>query len=510
MLSEEKQINPDTPSVPNVVGSQWNPRAWLAFLFTTTGSLKEKAIRGAIWSFLGNTITQLSSLLRSIILARLLAPHDFGLMGIALFTLGCLDTFTQTGYQAALIQRLGEVHDYLDTVFFVTAVRGLALAGLLYVVAPVAAAFFKNTQAIPVIQAISLIFLINGLINPATVFFQKELDFKKQFIWNLSEVMTGLITGILLAFLLRNVWALVISVLAAAVLKCALSYVLHPYRPRARFRWHQARELTRFGKWIMGGTIAGFLSTNLDTAVVGRLLGTAAVGFYQLSYRISNLPATGITHIFSSVAFPLYSKVQTEPPKLKRIFFTGLTITLLIGLPLVIFFLLLGHPATRLILREKWLPAVPALQVLSFYGLFRMLAATGGALFHGVGHPACDTRMNTFRLVALLVLIYPATRWGGLVGAAWAAVVSIGMTLPYWLVKTAEFLRIPPFAILYHLLRLCSFVVLAFGLPLFLLSRLVDPESWMGFTALCLTSAAIYLGCSYRFQRHSFRHLQSA
>jgi len=476
----------------NESASRFSPRHILVHLFAEHGSLKQKAIRSSVWVLLGNGISQLATLVRTVVLARLLSPDDFGVMAVAVMVLGGLDAFTQTGYQAALIQRPGDIRGHLNTTFSIQALRGFVLAGLLYAVAPFIGVFFHNAEAVPVVRTISIAVLIQGFINPATVFFQKELNFKRQVFWNLSDSLTGLVVGVALAFVLRNVWALVGAYIASAVVRTGVSFVMHPYRPRPRIDWACARELTRYGRWVFGTNMLGYLSTNLDLAVVGRMLGTIGAGFYQVAYRISNLPATVMVQIFSNVAFPLYAKVQTDAQKLRRIFFLGLDAALLMGLPVALFFAILAKPLTVVVLGGKWLPAAVGLQILAIYGFLRMVAALGGVLFDGIGHPACDTKMNIFRFVALAGLIYPFTRQWGLVGAAAAAVCSISVTLPYWLFRCADFLGMSPGEIMRHVLWRLALVLFGCAVPLIGLAILLPVQQLWALLLTILTTLLIY------------------
>ncbi len=451
-----------------------------AGMFSDQGTLRQKVFRSGFWVLLGQGCKQLGGVLRVVILARLLAPEDFGLMGIALVTLGFLETFAETGYQSALVQRTGDIQPYLNSVFTVQVLRGLALGLILLTGAPWAGSFFKNPEAVPLVQSVALIVVFRGLINPGVVVLQRELNFRKQFIWNITEFGTGLILAIGLGFWLRNAWALVLSSIGATAVQAAMSYVVAPIRPGFGWRWPLIRELSQFGKWMMGLNCIVYLSLNLDNVAVGRILGTAALGFYQVAYRIANLPATEISKVASIVAFPVYAQLQEDRTRTERFFFANLAVVVLAGLPLVFVCVFLGEPLVKLVLGEKWLPAVSILQVLSLYGQLRMLSAVGGPLFQGLGRPAYDTKMNLIRLFVLAALIFPlTTRWGA-VGAAWAAVASVAATLPYWLRRCAECLMIRTGPILRRLGLLTAQVVLGLAIPLLLCVWILPTSRWSG------------------------------
>jgi O-antigen/teichoic acid export membrane protein len=281
-------------------------------------SLSQRAVRGGIWVFSLRIVQLLFNLGRLIILARILAPHDFGLMGIALLTMATLETFSQTGFQAALIQKKEDIRSHLDAAWTVLILRGFILFTILYLVAPYAAVFFNAPEAKPIIQVIAFSILLQAFTNIGVIYFQKELEFNKEFKYQFAGTLTDFIVAVSAVLILRNVWALVFGLLAGNAARCFVSYLIHPYRPHLSFDLGKAKELFGFGKWILGSSILFFLIMQGDDIFVGKFLGATMLGFYQLAYRISNMPATEITHVISQVTFPAYSKLQDNIPKLRE------------------------------------------------------------------------------------------------------------------------------------------------------------------------------------------------
>lgn len=387
--------------------------------------LEKRAVRSGYWLFALRFLHQLFYLARLIILARLLAPRDFGLLGIALLTMMTLETFTQTGFQAALIQKKKDIKGYLDSAWTVIVIRGVVLFSFLYLVAPYAAKFFNEAEAKFVIQIIGLSVLFQAFTNVGVIFFQKELEFNKYFIYQFTGTLADFIVAVSLALIFRNLWALVIGVLSGHLARAIVSYVIHPYRPKISLDINKARELFGFGKWIFGSSILLFLITQGDDIFVGKVLGAAMLGFYQMAYRISNTPATQITHVISKVTFPVYSKLQDNIPKLREAYLRVLQLTSFLAFPLAMFIFITASDFVRIFLGEKWLPMVPAIQVLVFAGLFRSITAVAGPVFIGVGKPALDTKLQVVRLFVLVVAIYPLTIKLELLGASIAVLSSI-------------------------------------------------------------------------------------
>ena len=220
-------------------------------LWEPGSTLSQRVVRGGFWMFALRLTDRLLTLTRTIVLARILAPSDFGLMGIALLAMSTLRAFSQTGFQAALIQKKEDIKDYLDTAWTVSVLRGFGLFAILYLTAPYIALFFETPAATPIIRVIALSVLLAGLTNVGVVYFQKELEFNKRFVHQLSGAVADLAVAITAALLLRNVWALVLGVLAGSLARLVTSYAIQPYRPRLRLEGVKARELFNFGRWVV-------------------------------------------------------------------------------------------------------------------------------------------------------------------------------------------------------------------------------------------------------------------
>ena len=188
----------------------------------------------------------------------------------------------------------------------------------LFIFAPSIAKFYDSLLIEPILRIIAISFLFYGFGNVGLILYSKELNFKKKIAYDQLGAILSIIITVALAFWLRNVFALVLGHIAGAIVGVSFSYRAHPFRPKFRFKVDIAKELFRFGKHIFFMGIAMFVITQGDDALVGKLLGMSALGFYLLAYKLSNLPVTSITHVVSSISFPAYSKVQDDVIRLER------------------------------------------------------------------------------------------------------------------------------------------------------------------------------------------------
>jgi len=386
-------------------------------------SLSPKVIRSGFWSLGGNWISRGLGIIKIIILARLLSPLDFGIIALVTFSINLLSVFSETGIESALIQRNKIGKAELDTAWTMTIIRGLVLFALLFLSAGWVASYFDNATLTPFLKVMAVVFLLGGFTNIGIIFFQKELELKKKVFLESASDVAGTITAILLAFWLKNVWALVLGSIVWGIIKCLGSYTLHSYRPRIHWNWPIAKSLLKFGKHIFWIGIMAFIITNLDDALVGKLLGLTMLGFYTMAFNISNIPVSSLSAVLSQVFFPAYAKIQNESKRIEEAFRRTFETVMLILLPSTSLMIILAPSFTTVFLGEKWLPMVPALQVLCFFGLFRCISGLFYPLHLGLNRPDIQTKIKSLDLVTFLILVYPLTVKWGILGTSYAMVI---------------------------------------------------------------------------------------
>ena len=458
---------------------------------SSNNHLSGRVIRSGVWVFALRITERLLYFFRLIILARILAPSDFGLFGIALLTMMTLENFSQTGFESALIQKKEAVNQYLDTAWTVGVIRSIFLFLAMFFFGPYVAAFFETTQATPIIRVLAFSFLIKSFRNIGVVFFNKDLEFKKQFSYQLSGTLTDFIITVTAALILRSVWALVFGLLSGNVARLVASYTTHPYRPHFDLELIKAKELFGFGKWILGSNVVVFILIQGDDAVVGKILGVATLGLYQMAYKFANIPNAEITSIFSHIAFPAYSKIQNDFPRLRKSFSKVLKLTSFVSFPAGIFIFILAADFIELFLGKQWLPMAPVMKILSVYGVIGSIAGSFGPVFRGAGEPHIPTVGSLIQLILLIFIIIPLVGKFGMVGAAMSVLVSAGFLVIY-LGKTS--IRVLNFNIKDIILPIvspafCSTVMFFF---VSFVSRAID-TTHIRFILILITGITVYL-----------------
>lgn len=400
---------------------------WLA----PSEGLAERTVKSGIWATATNAGSRFLQILLLLILARLLSPADFGLMGIALLTVGGLQRFSELGFEAALIHREeADVDRYLNTAWCLQALRGVSLAVVVFLSAPYMASFFGEPRAADILQVMSIAPLLYDLRNPGVIYFKKSLEFHKEFVYETSQSLVNFFVAATYAFVRPTVWALVFGYIATNATSLLVSYLIHGYRPRLEFDLSFAKELIGYGKWITGNSILAFLFLQGDDAVVGWLLSATALGYYQLAYRLSNAPSTEITSVISTVMFPTYAQLQNDPDRLRSVFLKTLRIVTFISFPMAIGIIVVTPTFIRVFIGDNWLPMTAVMQILAIWGLMRAFASTSDPVWKAIGRPDYNTKLGVIKVVLMGLLIYPITMRYGVEGTAF---LLIGTFLfPQW------------------------------------------------------------------------------
>lgn len=346
-------------------------------------SLKTKTINGLIWSFIDNFSVQLSQFIIGIILARILSPNDFGLIGMLTIFITISQWFVSSGFGQALIRKKDCNQNDYSTVFIFNIISGFVLYIVLFLTSSYISNFFNEPQleALLNVLGISLIIIAFTIIQQTQL--TKRLDFKLQTrISVISSIISGII-GVLLAYLGYGVWSLVYKSLLEYFIRSFLLWRYNKWRPSFIFDTNSFKELFGFGSKLMLRGLIYTIFNNLYYVVIGKYFSTADLGYYTRAEQFNRMPSSNINKVINRVSYPVLSELQNDDKALKAAYkkiFTSLVFISSISM------LILGAIAEPLILTligEKWLPSVPILQLLCFVGLL---------------YPLCDFNLTILKV----------------------------------------------------------------------------------------------------------------
>lgn len=394
-------------------------------------NLVKKTLHGFGWVSLFSLTTKGVRFLTTLLLARLLDPEDFGLVAIGLLVVNTIAIFRDLGLGSALIYKKDNIEKAANTAFTLLPLVGLLLFGVTFLLSPYAAGFFNNAESEPVIKFLSISLLLISLGLTPSNLLDKELEFKRQFLPEAGSVIAYGIIATTLAFRGFGVWSIVYGKIFSDVVWLIVMWMVSPWRPKLEFDFEIARGMLAYGRHILGATFITFVLTNLDTAFVGRFLGTAALGFYSISYNVSHTPAMNITRPINRVMFPAYSKLQKNTKSLIRVYLKTLKYSSLVSVPVSLGILVIAPDLIVNVLGEKWMPALLPLQVLCIAGSLRSARASTGVLLNAVGRPEISEKLCLLQLILECIIIYPLSMKFGVFGTS---VVVTSLVLVFTLV----------------------------------------------------------------------------
>jgi len=390
----------------------------------------KKAIFGVSWMTSFRIFTRLISFLRTLLLARLLDPNQFGLFGIVTLILTFLDMFTETGVEIFLIQQKDGLQKYLNTSWIISILQGILTSAIMLTLALPIGQFFRSSSVIPLIIFASVIPFIRGFINPAEIILQKELRFNSEFLYRSLVFFADSLTSILLVIFTHSVYGLLWGLCAGALLELILSFVVIKPLPKLEFALKQAKEILHKGKWVTLFGISNYFAQQGDNIAVGKILGTGALGIYEMAYKLALLPVSEITDVVSKTTFPVFSKIERDRKRLKKAFLKvtfAITLSCILICSVVFIF---PKEIVVILLGKKWMQVSYLLPVLVIYGGLRAIFGSFSSLFLAVGQQKFVAHMTMARATGLVITILPFIYTFGPIGAAYSALFSVVIEIP--------------------------------------------------------------------------------
>jgi O-antigen/teichoic acid export membrane protein len=390
--------------------------------------ISQKMAAGAAWMVLFKLTERSIGLLSTLILARLLLPADFGLIAMAMSVIAILELLGSFGFDIVLIQKQRADRRHYDTAWTCNVMVGLGTAAILVALDRPAAIFFQEPRLEPVIAWLALGPCLQGFENIGVVAFRKDLQLDREFRFLLAKKVLGFAVTIPLAFILQNHWALVVGILTGRATGLAISYLVHPYRPRLSLA--ATHELFQFSKWLLLNNFLLFLNARSADLVVGKIAGPHSLGLYSIGSEISNLPTTELVAPINRAIFPGYAKMSGNPVVLRQGFLNVISVIAMFAIPASAGISTLSERLVRIALGTKWMAAVPLIQILAISGVLTALQTNSVYVYLALGRPDLLTAFAGATILILLPLLVWGTASAGILGAAWALVLTWAIILP--------------------------------------------------------------------------------
>lgn len=387
--------------------------------------LKAKVIQGAIALGIGKVAGGGLKFVRYMLLARLLAPGEFGQMAIVSLVAMAFQSFTEVGVRQSVIQnRRGAEYEYLNAAFWMQAVRGLGLFAAGMVLAPFISNFYGMPGLLKLLQVSFFAVLSWGFISPRAHLLEKEYKFGWAVILKQGSSILGTIVTVALAFFIGNVWSLVLGFTAEAALMCLLSYLLVPFMPSLKIDKKSLRELMQFARGMFGLPILAMISFQTDIMVLGKMVPKEYLGMYSLAAMLAYTPVEWFTHIINPVLLPAFAQKQDNRKSLCQAVLKVTRTTAIFGMPLIAFMVVCASSILLVVYGHTYVAVAAPFAVLCLNILLRTQGVVLFSAYLAVGQPGLHRRFVLLRSLILVGLIYPAILYFGLLGAAAVVFVS--------------------------------------------------------------------------------------
>jgi O-antigen/teichoic acid export membrane protein len=379
---------------------------------------------GGAWALLSIVLAFVAGAGRSLIAAPLIGARELGTVGIALVVLATADALTASAAETSLVSHPGDAEADLDPTFTVRLGQGIVGAALMWACAPLVGRFFGMAALPGLIRALALVPLIRGLSNPAAILLVRRIEFRRLFWWGVPEAATGLVVVIAAGLVRRDAWALAGAIVASQAVGTAVSYAMAPRMPRVVLRGPGLARLLNHGRWMQGTRVLMFASLYLDNLAVGKLLGAAPLGFYQIAFRIGELPLATVGRAAAQVMLPVLTRLRRRPSALRRSYYRTYRQVLAVNAAFALAVIVAVRPVVAGLMGPEWLPVVPVARILAVAMVFRSAMTLANQLFYAVERPRAVFAVNAARVAVLALTVYPLLRLWGTEGVAVSVLLS--------------------------------------------------------------------------------------
>jgi O-antigen/teichoic acid export membrane protein len=471
-------------------------------------TLKDKTIKGVKWTTFGSLFNAVLQIVQLAILARILSPSDFGLMAIVMVIIGFSNMFIDMGISNAIIYKQKVTENQLTSLYWLNVFVGLLLFLIIFIIAPFVALFYETPELTKLIILVGTTFLIQPFGQQFMILLQKELQFD-----NITKVQIGARLCSFLAIILFAVFDFGVLSLAYGVIIYSIVSTfffiyngVKIYRPKFYFRKKDLNEFLGFGLFQMGEKAVNYLGAQLDTILIGKLLGVELLGVYSVGKNLVSKPSAIINPVITKVTFPVMSKISSDTDKLRDVYVKTINYLTFVNTPVYLLIFLLARPLVVLLFGVGWNEAIPIVQILSIGFLLKSIGNPSGSLLLSKGKANIAFYWNLLTFILFPVFIYLGSFYG-IEGVALSIVlIPLLKIYPNWMFIIN---RITPLSLKDYLN--CFMPYLTIGLLSFIIGSLTQninvSSDFLMFLFSGFVSIGMYFSLLFYFKKNIFLEL---
>jgi len=376
-----------------------------------SNGLAGKTVNGMVWKFLEKFGSQIMMLVIQIVLARILLPEEYGLVGLLSVFISISDVIILQGLTTALIQKKNPDETDFSSVFFANLVISILLYLVLFFLSPLIAQFYNEPLLTDIMRILSLNIIIGAIPAVHNAVLSRDLDFKKSFFRRMADVLAQGIVGITLAVLGWGVWAMVFSKVVGTAIGAMVLCVTVRWRPKKLFSFVSVKSLFSFSSKILGTNLLNTIFNNINSLIIGKFYTPTDVGHYQRGQQIPQVTMGALDGSMTEVLYPAFSKAQSDLAVLKNALRKSVNMSMFVVLPVLMGLLVVAEPLTLILLTEKWLPSVPFMQLTCVACMFWPLSHRTHAL-NALGKSGVTFKISIIGKAITLIAIFVCVGFG--------------------------------------------------------------------------------------------------
>lgn len=393
-------------------------------------SLKEKTVKGVMWSGIDRFSTQGVQFVFSILIARLLLPEDYGVVAMLNIFMSVSQKFIDSGFGTALIRKPDRTEIDFSTVFYFNIIASIFFYVVLWVASPYIAAFYDIPLLEDVTKVVALNLVINSLAGIQSAKLSIAIDFKTRAKISLTVTLLTGVVGLWMAYNDFGVWALVIQSVVGSLLGTALLYWFVRWIPKWTFSWKSFREMFSFGSKLLASGLLDTIYNNIYTLVIGKFFSSSALGVYSRASGLAQYPSSNITNVLQGVTFPVLCSIQNEPERLANVYKRFLRLSAFIIFPLMVGLAAVADPLIRLVLTDKWEGSIYLLQIVCFSMMWYPIHAINLNLLQVKGRSDFFLKLEIIKKIQGVIVLCITVPMG-IVAMCYGSVVSSLICLVY-------------------------------------------------------------------------------
>ena len=355
---------------------------------------------------------EISRIIIGVILARLLSPEEYGLLGMVVVLTGFAKIFIDFTFGPALIQRSKITDKDLSTVFWINIFTGAALTLLFYTCAGLIAEFYNDPQLVKLTQFLSILFILGSFNVVQRVLFTKELNFKVLAKANIAATLLSGIIAIILAYTGFGVWSLAIQMLSVIVIEGIILWISSTWRPRWEFSRESLRSMSSFSLALLGEKVLNYMAFNLDNVLIGKYIGKADLGVYNRAFSFVVFPVSNISGVIGKVMFPSLSMIQDDKERVGRIYLNIIQSISYISIPLLFSIFVVADNFVLVLFGEQWRSMIPFVRIFSLIGVFASVSSMSAQVLISQGKPQTLLRLSLIHKPIIIAGTFVGLAWG--------------------------------------------------------------------------------------------------